>query len=176
MEKLKDKWILLDTNLIIYSSKHLREFKPFFLDLKKHNVVPCIDECINLEYLRTSNNNLSLNKKSSYLNALLGKDMTILPINSTTLKDARRLSILNSSFNNVKDMGFADSMIAAQLKKHGNRISLATCNNKHFTTKLFNRILVETIEVNDEIFTVGFYEFSEEKYNNLAKQFSSIKE
>lgn len=176
MEKLKEKWILLDTNLIINSSKNLKSFENFFLELKQNDIVPCIDECINLEYLRTSNSNASLSKKSTYLNVLLGKDMTVLKINGGTLKDARRLSILNSAFNNSRDMDFADSMIAAQLKQYGDKIALATCNNKHFTTKLFNRILVKTIEAEDEIFTVGFYEFSEEKYNNLAKRFGEIKD
>lgn len=175
MDKLKDKWILLDTNLIINSSKNVESFRDFFLELDKHNIVPCIDDCINLEYLRTSNSPSSIKKKKDYLSTLLGKDMTTLPITNETLQDARKLSILCSSFNNSKDMGFVDSMIAAQLKKYGDNIALATCNNKHFTTKLFNRVVIETVDSGDEVFTIGFYEFDKDKYSRLAKDFGKFR-
>lgn len=175
MEKLRNKHILLDTNILINSAKYQSEFKEFFNELKKYNVSPNIDCSIKLEFLRTANTQKNLSIKINYLNILLGNDekRLDLPITEKTLVDARRLSNLFHYLNIKKhSISAIDSIISAQLKKYSNNLFLATMNHKDFPLQVFDLIQAINISTINELFTIGIYAFSEKKYNLVLDNFS----
>jgi hypothetical protein len=62
-------------------------------------------------------------------------------------------------------------LLAALLKKHVNNLYLATINNKDFSLKIFDRVMICNIEIGDEIRNIGIYKFSEEKYQKAEDNF-----
>lgn len=178
MKQLENKYILLDTNVIIYSIKYLNEFKGFFEELEKYNISPGIDWSVKLEFLRTSNTYEKLESKQRFLNLLLGdkKNRMELHISNETFEDARNISILYNFLNIKKknNISLIDCLIAAQLKKYKNNLFLATTNNSDFPLKIFNRVKLYNVEVQDDIFNIGIYQFSEPKYNKEFSRFIKI--
>jgi rRNA-processing protein FCF1 len=175
MEIIKNKHILLDTNILINSAKYQTEFEVFFDELKQNNISPTIDNAIKLEFLRSANTQRNLSIKINYLNLLLGNDekRLDLPITEDTLIDARRISNLYYFLNLKKQkISFVDSIISAQLKKYSSNLFFATINNQDFPLQIFDRLFVTNVDANSELFTIGIYAFSEKKYNIIVDKFS----
>jgi hypothetical protein len=175
VEILRNKHLLLDTNILINSAKYPLEFETFFEELSAFHIVPIIDEAIKLEFLRSANTQKKLLIKINYLTLLLGNDQKRLdlPITIDTLVNARRFSNLSHYLNLKKQsISLGDSILSAQLKKYSGSLYLATMNHKDFPLRLFNRVLVKNIETSDELFTIGIYGFSESKYNEVVDSFT----
>ncbi len=179
LKEIARKYLLLDTNILVDSAKYKDNFKPFYAELKKLNVAPVIDSSIKLEFLRSANNIKNLQEKIWCLNVLLGsqKDRLELPITDETLIDARKLSNLyhHLKIKKKKSISVVDCLLAAHLKKYINNLYLATSNNSDFTTKIFDRIHIFNIGINDEIRNIGIYKYSEKKYLEVLEKFKRSK-
>lgn len=171
---LQNKYILLDTNIIIYSAKYKIEFQSFFDSLKRYHIQTGIDSAIQLEYLRSADTAQNLQKKYSFLKGLLGDDPMVLPINEEIFIDARRISNMYFylKLKSKQKISTVDCLLAAQLKKYKDTLLLATLNHSDFPTQLFDREAIFTVELPDSVLPVGIYSFSEQKYNNLVYRFS----
>lgn len=177
LKEIAKKYLLLDTNILIDSAKYANSFEPFYTKLEKLDIALIIDSSIELEFLRSANTLKNLQEKINYLELLLGrkgsKKEIPIPIKDETLKDARRLSNLyhHLKIKKNKSISAVDCLLAAHLKKYKNNLYLATANNSDFTTKIFSRIHIFNIEIEDEIKNIGIYKFSEEKYSKVLENF-----
>jgi|WetSurMetagenome_2_1015567.scaffolds.fasta_scaffold17567_4 predicted nucleic acid-binding protein len=173
IEELKGKTILLDTNVIIEFAKYPSSFQGFFDDLINNRVVPAVDESIKCEFLRKSNTLEKRKKKEDFLDFLLGTDenRTELKITNEIFSDATHLSNLFNFLNDKNNSSITDCLLAALLKKYENNLYLATINNKDFSIKIFDRVLICNIEIGDEIRNIGIYKFSKPKYETIVDRF-----
>lgn len=169
---LEGKFVLLDCNILIYSVRYKNEFKPFYEELTGNNVKPAIDQFIKLEFLRSANTQALLKAKADFLNLFLGanENRLTIPLDSEILVDASRFSNLYNYLNLKKqNVSVGDCIIAADLKKYSHSLVLATANNSDFPLKLFDRLLIKTIEAGEQIINVGFYTFSETKFSSVLE-------
>jgi hypothetical protein len=173
IEKLKSKTILLDTNIIIGFAKCPANFKGFFDDLKDSDVVSAVDESIKCEFLRKSNTIEKRQQKEKLLDWLLGIDekRTELKITNDIFTEATLLSNIFNFLNDKNSSSIVDCLLAAQLKKFGENLYLATMNHKDFPLKIFDRIHIFNVEVEDEIKNIGIYKFSKERFEISLERF-----
>lgn len=180
MERLTRKHLLLDTNLIINIAKYGDVFLPFLDQLVESSVKSVIDYAIKFEFLRSSNTKEDLQKKSQYLDALLGADRLELMTDKEIFEKATEIGNIysrrNSTYN--KQISFGDCLIAAQMMKyndHHETLFLATSDNKDFPLCIFDRIDIFTVDTKEkgEIINIGIYSFSKSKYQVLKREFLS---
>lgn len=172
-EELRNKTVLLDTNIIIEFARNPLCFKGFFDELVDKEVIPAVDDSVKCEFLRKSNTLAKLNEKKEFLNSLLGTDerRTELPVSNEIFLEATGLSNLFNFLNDKNNSAMADCLLAAQLKKYKGNLYLATMNNRDFPLKIFDRVDIYNIEIKDEIRNVGIYKFSEAKYGDISGRF-----
>ena len=177
LEKIRNKYILIDTNIIIESVKHTNDFAGFYDELKRNNIRSGIDYAIKLEFLRSSNVFYHLKKKEEFLSLFFGSDRDRMELNilKETFIDARRISNLYYFLNIGRNVSVIDFLIMAQLKRYKNSgLFLATIDNKDFSTKIFDRMGIYIIDVADRIYNIGIYQFSNKKYNGFVKRFLAV--
>lgn len=170
---VKQKHVLLDTNIIINSSIAPEEYGNFFAYLKEYNYTPLTNEFIRIEYLSESESYSSYKEKLEYFAAIMGghmKEVLELPVDRQTIQSAEYIGLLYTN-KRKKGIGHIDKIIAAQLKKYGSNLWLATENHKDFPQLLFNRDGVHCVEIGDEVKTIGLYQFSPTKYEKAVTDF-----
>lgn len=176
MELLKNKYLLLDTNLLINIAKKGAAFAPFLNDLEKLNVTSVIDRAIKFEFLRGCQNKEDLQGKEEYLDLLFGKKRFELPDGLKIFELATEISNFYTWKNNkfVKQISPIDCLIAAQMVNYNNghkenNLFLATSDNYDFP--LFDRLTIFTVDAGDKIVNIGIYGFNETSYNDIKKRF-----
>ncbi|MBU2025844.1 hypothetical protein KJ912_03855 [Patescibacteria group bacterium] len=176
LKKIKNKYILIDTNILIYSSRSPNEFKPFFNKIRKYKISPAIDYSIKLEFLRSSNTLKAFNYKKDYLDLFFGdkKNHMIIPTEKKIFENAMQLSILYNFLNVPKRTKISpiDCLIAGQLMKYKEKLALATINNSDFPLEIFNRLEIFNIELSHDILNIGIYQFSGIKYQKAYNKVS----
>ena len=176
LNTLRNKHLLLDTNVIIYSLKFISEgyFNDFFKKLNELNVKSVIDEYVLFEFLRSSRTKANLEGKKHYLDSLLGGKTWQLPITKEILDNAKELALIysNKDPNLSGRTSIADCMIAAQLMKYKNEIFLATTDNNDYPNIIFDRVGIVTIDSLKEILNIGIYQFNKNKYDKCKSDFS----
>jgi predicted nucleic acid-binding protein len=182
LERLKDKDIILDTNVIIYGVEHQEEFAQFFWDLRELNVGFVVSHAILYEFLCGCKQKVQLEKKLNFLKLFLKG--TSLPITKETFEDARKISNIYGSRGATGDgqVTIVDCIIAAQMKhfnESGERLFLATSDNFDYPL-IFDRIGVKTYDLGNfgkmkgktsGLVNIGIYTFNINKYNELVEQF-----
>jgi len=176
LKLLKNKHLLLDTNVLIYSLKFIAEgcFNEFFNNLSKFNVKSVIDEYVRFEFLRSSRTKANLETKKNFLNSLLGGKTWQLPVTKEILDNANELALIYSNKNPdlSKRTSITDCMIAAQLMKYKNEIFLATTDNNDYPLFIFDRIEIITIDTMKDIINIGIYQFNQYNYNKCKADFN----
>lgn len=175
LEAIKNKYLLLDTCLLIATVRDEDSFSDFFEQIKLNNISLAMDSTIEFEFLRSSNTMEALQVKAGWLSKFFGAkvDRFNLPVTIVQYEDARKIANLYSfsDSKNSSKISAADCLIAAQLKKYEGNLFLATLNNCDFPLSIFNRREIITIDSEKQIFNVGIYSFSAEKYLKQAKRF-----
>ncbi len=177
-KQLKDRHLLLDTNLLIKSKDYTGDgyFDEFFGMLENLNVKSVIEEATRFEFLRGSKSKAHLHAKEEYLNLLLGKAkerQMILPLSDDILKNARMLANIYSNKNGSlsRQISATDCLIAAQLMKYEQSLLLATLDNDDFPLFIFDRIGIHTIDAGKEILNIGIYKFNSGKFSKCKNDF-----
>ncbi len=181
-----NKFLLLDTNILIRSKQHANHgfFEAFFLEAKKLNTTLFIDEATRFEFIRGSRTKSHRDDKETYLKTLLKSkdekrkiDEMILPLSKAILKNAEELGNLysNKNSNLSQQISITDCLIAAQLMEYGNQSILATLDNNDFPLFIFDRVDIFTIDTKKEILNIGFYQFNERKYKSCKTAFKKAK-
>ncbi len=181
LKDLKNKYLILDTNIIINGVEHKDRLFPFFDELREHNIAPVISDVILYEFLCGSKEPDHLKKKINFIELLLGgknhKNRISLPIDHKIFETARKIqNVYGSRGVSSKQIGIVDSIIAAQMQRFSKGeseiIFLATCDNNDFPL-IFDRIGIKTYDLGKEILNIGIYSFNQKKYTTLVEGFES---
>ena len=168
-ELLRDKYLLLDTNILIDCSKYPIFFKDFLLNLTTHNIALVIDQTVRFEFLRNADSPKQKKVLDDFLKSLLSVDDIGLLIDGTTVSDAIYLANIYA-WKNLNKIDLADCFLASAMKKFNEsavrpRMFLATQNHKDYPDFIFKRIGIETIDVaGNSIINIGFYEFNKDSF------------
>lgn len=178
MDVIKDKHLLLDTNLLIYSARNKEILLPFFDKVNSLHVTSVIDQTIKFEFLRGCKTKEDLQIKQEYLDLLLGSNRMELPVDKNIFEKARLISNIYCRKNAqyAKQISFGDCLIAAQMIKYNlNRSGLfiATTDNNDFPTFIFNRVDVVTLYDDNTIFNIGIYGINQKELQIHENLFTS---
>ncbi|HBH46407.1 MAG: hypothetical protein A2445_05325 [Candidatus Jacksonbacteria bacterium RIFOXYC2_FULL_44_29] len=162
-ELLKNKSILLDTNILIAYSKYTNHLDPFFSYLTKHDSIPYITDAISFEFLRYSCTGGEFKKLEGWL---LAQDMPMIHSKPEDVETATKLSVMyaNKRMADKKQVSFVDMLNAAQLIRYKDEIVLMTTDIHDYPLGIFDRIGVQAIDVVDQVLTVAFIRYNEQKY------------
>lgn len=177
IEQIKNKFLLLDTNILIDSSKYPEDFQGFYDSLKKLNVSSVLDQTVKMEFMRGVQNKEQQESFNSFLEALFGKGHLVLQLDNSIIEMASKLAIIYG--RNKKSAEIGDYFIAAQMCKYSSSsetLFLATRNNDDFPRLVFDRIHIYTIDVKktDQIINIGIYKFNKENFDNQYNKFLEL--
>ncbi|MFB6181953.1 MAG: type II toxin-antitoxin system VapC family toxin [Candidatus Magasanikbacteria bacterium] len=166
--EIENKHILLDTNVCSAAEDYVGTdyFKDFFYFLEK-NAEILVNELVEFEFLRNSNSTDVLNYKEGILDEI--SEMTLqLPKNLVP----EALDIAKIYFHQGEHgIEFVDCCLSAFLKKYENNLFLVTENHKDFPLIIHDRIGTHVIDTGKDIFTLGFYKFNSDKFEEQEKKF-----
>lgn len=177
-EPLRNKFLLIDTNVLIDYSKYVNFFQPFIDDLKNHEISLVIDETVKFEFLRKASSPSNRKDLEIFLEELLESDVE-LSIDNNIIKDATFIANMYEWKKELK-IDPIDCFLAAFMKKYNSssiipRLYLATQNHKHYPKFLFKRIGIESIDVSqDAIHNIGIYEFDLDNFLLVEKIYNAL--
>ncbi len=180
MQRLKGEHLLIDTNLLINISKYSKHgyFDAFLKQLEFLKIKSVVEEGILFEFRRGSRTKKHLDAKDEFLAYLLGGEKNQIVLQSYGSKEifekAQELSVLynNKDIRLANQISFVDCLVAAQLMKFGDRLFLATLDNKDYPLFIFDRIKLLAIDAEEEIINIGIYAFNKDKYEKCRKDFA----
>lgn len=179
-ELLRRKYLLLDTNLLIYYSQYTPFFQEkVFSKFSEKEITPIVGELVKFEFLRGAANPEEVNVLKDYLKIVLRQNEKQImkaqfPITSDIFSSAIEIANIYSWKLKNNKISLADCMIAAEMKKyneHQEQLYLATTDHDDFPRLFFKRVGIETIDTREKIFNVGFYTFDSGSYKKLQKDF-----
>jgi predicted nucleic acid-binding protein len=163
-------FVLLDTNVLIDTSKYPDNFLVLHNELKRLHISSVVESTIRFEFLRGLRNVIDGEK---LLSGLCGENHLVLNPDKDTFDRALKISQIYVR-NDNKQVKIADVIIAAQIAKYAkgagnaNELLLATQNHKDFPPILFDRVDEMLITIPDgSIKIVGFYRFKVDRFNDL---------
>lgn len=172
-ELLKDKWVILDTNLLYQMTREKRSeiFRTVFNFLKEQNAEIFLLDSTYFEvigFTRTYDRFESLNKWV--------RKFPILRIREDDINLATRLSMyyrcLDSNIN-PKQISFCDCLNAAQLIKYKGKAFLVTTDIYDYPISLFNISKLFCIEDNKRANIVAIITYDEHKWKLAEEKFKN---
>ncbi len=166
-------FVLLDTNILIDTTKYPEEFSVLHTELKRLYINSVIESTIKFEFLRGLR---SPKEGELLLEALCGAGHIVLNPDKHTFETALEISQIYYR-NENKQVKISDVIIAAQIAKYARSESvetellLATQNHKDFPPVLFDRVEDLLITLADgSIKVIGFYRFRLDRFNQLKSK------
>ncbi|MHB8914037.1 MAG: PIN domain-containing protein [Minisyncoccota bacterium] len=167
-------FVLLDTNILVDSSKHPKEFGVLYAELKKLDITLVTESTIRFEFLRGLYRDLEAGKQ--LLTELCGPDHAVLFPDAGIFDRALTISRIYMNADN-KSASVPDTLIAAQMCKYARdtqsaaEMFLATQNHRDFPPVLFectDDILITLAD--GSIKVVGFYRFRKDRFKALSSK------
>ena len=163
MEWLKNKTVLLDTNVLIYSSRKRERWAELFELFEKNKCTLLSSDAVRFEFIRCAR---TWDERRD-LEAVL-KTIDCLSTHPQDMESATEIaSTCSAVFPEAgKRMSLTDSLLSAQLRRYGNRILLATADVQDFPAACFKLEGVLPIEqgLDQQWVLVGFFSFDEQKF------------
>lgn len=171
---LKNKFLLIDTNVLIDFSKYGTFFEELILDLRKNGITLLIDQTVKFEFLRKTDSDKKRKELEKLLKFLDVNELG-LDIEKDIIESAIEIANIYEWKKELK-IELADCFLASVMRKYNTssqpRLYLATQNHKHYPKSIFKRIGVETIDrAQDEIHNIGFYVFDKQGFDDLKNEF-----
>jgi len=168
---LDNKFILLDTNLLISLSKYKTRFtRSFLYPLTRKKCKFYIIDGVYFEFLR----NTRTFDEYKQLKQFADRYSKIYS-NEEDIENAIRLSILylNKNPSCKSQVSYIDLLLAAQLirRENKNKVILATCNLNDFPVCIFDRIKLQVVDLEDKVLTIAYIAFNEAKYKKCRDDF-----
>jgi len=176
MNQIKNKHLILDTNLLISIAKNTDVFLDFTKKIERLNVKSVIDQSIKFEFLRGCSTKTDIQTKEKWLDYLLGSNRMELPVDKNIFEKARLISNIYCRKNPkyLKQISFGDCLIAAQMLKYNSTrdsLYIATIDNNDFPTFIFNRVGIITLYDDNNIFNIGIYGINQKSFADKEKDF-----
>lgn len=151
---LKNRHLLLDTNVFIDASGSPGEFAKFFNNLKDNGVTLVTLNAVAIEFTRGASTNIRYEEKNQYLNNIID---AYLPVNEEIYKNASKL--VESYKEEGKDVSIVDFLLGGTLIKYGENISLMTKDVKDFPQNIFKLETFINLIKSKSIHNFGFYSY-----------------
>lgn len=173
MEELRNKFLLLDTNILINSSKFRDDFQPFYDEISRLKTQSVLDHTVKLEFFRGAKTKDQKNSFTSFIATLFGKDYHELKVDNQILETAVKLAMIYNKKNVKVELG--DYLIGAQMQRFSGSQTLYLATNDHhdFPRFIFDRVYIHTIDIKraDLIINVGIYKFNTKAYLEMYREF-----
>lgn len=162
-ERLENKFILFDTNILIEASKHFDSFEALLILLRESKCDVCYIPLIEFEFTRDAVTTELHVERERFLEKIKGVK---LPMHSELFDDALAIARVYAHMRiPPKQISLVDCCIAAYMKKYEKNLFLVTKNHRDFPIEVFNRIFIYPIEVGSDVSTAAIYQFSMEKWS-----------
>ncbi len=172
---LKNKFVLLDTNILIDSAKNPVEFESFYSLLSNHDVKSVFDYTITFEFLSYAVSSKQIMDYNLFLDHTFGakKNQLQLPTSPKLFKVAQNISLIANRTDNNK-IGLADCLIGAQLAQYSDgSLFLATQNHSDFPPCIYDLMCKQIIRLKSgKIKVIGIYKLNKEQYLELVNDLS----
>jgi len=168
------KFVVADTNILIKAFENPSYFKGFFEFLIDCNCDIANSELVNFEFTRNDYLPEIIKLKEEFL-AKINATFTI-PYTNGILKEALEIAKVYSHQGIQKgQISLVDCCIAALLKQYDKKLFLVTLNHLDFPISLFDREYIFPINAGDNVMSLAFYRFNNEKWQKLQECLKKIK-
>ena len=173
VELLKNKFLLLDTNILIEATKAPQTLRPFFEFVAESECGnPLIIDAVYFEFIRNARSRTEYDQTKEMLD---GYDKIL-----TTEEDVEKaiqisLACVAKKPGSEKQISYTDCLLGAQLAKYGDKIILATINYNDFPLYCYDRIHVQVYDLESKIITISFIQFNHNKFDKCMEVFESKK-
>ena len=149
---LKNKHLLLDTNVFIEAFAAPSEFGKFFNKLKDSDVTVVTLRLVEVEFLRGAASRSKQNEKKKFMDDIVD---TYLPMPLDFVDDV--LLVMERLGNDSKASSVTDLVLGSSLAKYKNGLFLMTKDLSDFPTNVFERISYMNLLKPKAIHTFGIY-------------------
>lgn len=179
---LEGKFLLLDTNVVIYYAKYPLLMEGVLAKLDTANVMPILDELVRFEFLRGA----AMPKEETQLKSFLIKlfkltdgevDTQQFILTDEIIRFSTEIANIYSWKLRNSKIELTDCFLAGQMRKYNEkteRLYFATANHADFPRLFFERIGIETIDVGESILNIGFYRFDFDKFRTLKAEYAAL--
>lgn len=162
---LKDKWLLLDTNVFIdsFNFDKPKEYISFFNDLKENNTELSTIDGVCFEFLKGSKNQAVYTKKQEHIEDIIDSKLPF--------RDNREsIEILIKLYGvDGGSMQMVDLHLGAQLLQYKEKIFLMTRDVRDFSQSIFSLQSTVSFSTGKTIFTYGIYTYQISKKKEEGK-------
>lgn len=165
-EVTRGKYVLMDTRLLINLAKGLSNKGGFFYFLQELLESQC--SLVTTPFLKYELLCGELVSKTRSIKRAILDKMTEVSLPAELYNWMLEFSWVYAS-QSLKDAYMVDFSNLAYLRKFPSNLLLATLNHKDYSTRIIDREYVYTInDMEQDVPTVGFYKWNEEKYQSLT--------
>ncbi len=154
ISSLKNKHLLLDTNVFRDAAVRPTIFNKFISDLKSADITITTIDLVKFEILKGSASKQKYDDKENYINQIID---TTIPVTPETFKLAYNL--LQHYGIDGAALHITDLMLGAILMQYGKNICLLTRDTTDFMQNIFDLLFIVNAPFTKGIFTYGVYQF-----------------
>lgn len=176
-ETLANKFLLLDTNVLVNTTKYPHQMADIFTRLLDNKITLVLDELVKFEFLRKAESAEELDRLKIFLKELFNIsniDKTDFNLVGESIVAATEIANIYSRRLKNSRIELTDCFLAGQMQKYnkaGDKLFFATSNHKDFPPLLFERIGIETIDTVEDIINIGFYRFRNDSFTREKSAF-----
>jgi predicted nucleic acid-binding protein len=168
------QFVIIDTNILIEAFPKDDYFQDFFEFLKDCNCSIVNSELVNFEFMRSGYlpEMVGPREKEKFLKKINAGD---LPPKIHLLEEALEIARVYSHQGIRKgQISLVDCCIGALLRQYGKKLFLATMNHSDFPICLFDREYIFPIDAGNNVLSVAFYRFNDEKWQKLTEKLAKV--
>lgn len=164
------KFVIFDTNIFIKAYEHFDAFKVLFDLVKSANCKVVYFPLIEFEFARGAFLPDHRQDREDMFKIIATEKM---PIRDDLIYSALDIARIYSH-NKLPSIHLVDCCIAAYMKQHHDKLFLVTLNHRDFPNFLFDRLHIQPIDSENEVFAPAFYQFNNDKWASLQEKLSKV--
>ena len=154
ISKIKNKHLLLDTNVFIDTSLHEEKFGKFLNELKNNGVTLLTLEVVMIEFTKGAPTKEKFNTKKTTVEKIVD---TYLPLTKEILENSSKLAKLYGEEG--KGTNIVDFLLGGALVQYEDKLLLMTKDIKDFPAKIFKLETHFLLQHNRAIQNYGIYTY-----------------
>lgn len=151
---LKNKHLLLDTNIIRDATNNPNDFNKFFNELKNSNITLTTIDFVRYEILKGSLNDAKYELREKLLHEILDTNIPVVPETYKLAYELIKMYRIHGSALHITDL-----LLGALLMQYKKNIYLISRDTTDFLQSVFNLSFIVNASFNKGIFTYGIYQY-----------------
>ncbi|MDR3548839.1 MAG: hypothetical protein P4M11_11340 [Candidatus Pacebacteria bacterium] len=181
-EQFKDKYLLLDANILINYAKYARLLDRILRGFDDLNVTTVLDEMVRFEFLRYAVSSNETNALKNFLKTIFKLDDKEIdtPYSQPTteiIHYATEIANIYAWRLKNQKISLVDCFLAARMRKlnetRPDRVYLASADSTDFPSLLFDRVGIDTVDLGENILNICFYRFNRDKFSSVYAEYKS---